>query len=84
MDNRSVRYHRNAARTDRTLAFPLLATPDPAVTTLFHDIRTAPPEEWLDVDRLVFHLTAALDDESTSIKFPFDKWVERMRGIVFA
>lgn len=61
---------------------PLLTTDDPSITTLFPDVRSAPADDWLDEVKIAGLMGKALDDEATAVQFSFDRWLERMRGIV--
>jgi glycosyltransferase involved in cell wall biosynthesis len=61
---------------------PCLATNCPAITSLFPDVRTAPASDWIDAKAIGGHLRKALDDEASAIKFTFEQWLQRMRGIL--
>jgi len=61
---------------------PVLATDDPAITSLFVDVRTARVEDWLDAKSLAPMLEAALGGSPSAVKFPADRWLARMKEIV--
>jgi hypothetical protein len=60
---------------------PALATDDPA-NELFHDVRTAPVEDWHDAKTLATHFALALADKPSCVKFPYDQWLAKMGEIV--
>jgi hypothetical protein len=61
---------------------PVLATDDPAITSLYSDVRTAPAADWLEPKKLADLIEAALGDSAPTLQTPFDRWLERMKGIL--
>lgn len=61
---------------------PVLATNDPAITTLYHDVRVTKPEAWNDAKTLAGHLEKALADPAPVLQTSFEDWLKRMREIV--
>tara|TARA_R110000824_G_scaffold741_6_gene4611 strand:+ start:214 stop:1995 length:1782 start_codon:yes stop_codon:yes gene_type:complete len=61
---------------------PVLATPDGAIRKLFPEVRTAALDVWSDPKALAASMSAALEDDSPIAKFPFDRWLSRMKEIL--
>jgi hypothetical protein len=61
---------------------PVLATDDPAITTLYQDVRTAPVELWGDAVKLAHLMSQALDDPSPAFKTPYEDWLKRMAEVM--
>jgi len=61
---------------------PVLATDEPAIGDLYPDIRSGTPKEWGAVDRLAEMMISALADDPSIVRFPFDRWIVRMREII--
>lgn len=61
---------------------PVLATPDPAIRTLYPNVRVAPPCDWADRHILADHMSSALRDEPPVAIVPTDDWPAPMLGIL--
>tara|TARA_R110002051_G_scaffold228982_3_gene291039 strand:- start:120 stop:911 length:792 start_codon:yes stop_codon:yes gene_type:complete len=60
---------------------PVLATDDPAVMSLYNEVRVARVEDWTDAAKLARHLRDALEDKPPALQHSFESWIERMKGI---
>jgi len=61
---------------------PVLATPDSSITDLFPDVKTAEVSIWSDAKLLGRRLEGALVSPASIVKFPRDRWLERMKEII--
>ncbi len=61
---------------------PVLATPDPAIVSLYFDVRTAPVETWSEPEKLADVIAAAIEDQPSAVSFGFDDWLSRMLEII--
>lgn len=61
---------------------PVLCTDDPGITSVWHDVPTAPAAHWLDPELLAQHLTRALDSEPPPLLLSHDDWLARMSRII--